>query len=161
MRGLHWLITLVVLGGALIATEKPASAQQFVWCNVSTTPVSFGAYDVFSTVPLASTGSVTYRCWNPQNNDKTMTIWLDDGINAPSNNPRQLSNGTSRLDYNLYLDAAHALIWGDPNPNHYHGIVPAWAWWTTATVTVYGLIPAGQDVPAGTYTDTVVVTFQF
>jgi spore coat protein U-like protein len=157
MRGLRWLVTLVVLGGALIVAERPASAQ---WCSFGTTSVSFGAYDVFSTVPLASTGSVTYRCRNMSSTPQPITVWLGKG-RSPTNNPRQMSSGVGTLNYNLYLDAAHTLIWGDPNPGDFDGTIPAWSWGTTRTVTVYGLVPAGQDVPAGTYTDTVVVTFQF
>ena len=151
MRGVRWLVSLAVLGGALLLAERPASAQ---WYTFATTSVSFGSYDVFSTVPLASTGTVTYRCWFAS----SMVVWLGKG-NAPTNNPRQLSSGTGHLDYNLYLDAAHTLIWGDPNPNHYDG--GQVFWWQAQTVTVYGLIPAGQDATAGTYSDTVVVTFQF
>jgi spore coat protein U-like protein len=151
MKGVRWLVALTILGGALIVAERPALAQ---WCSFGTTSVSFGSYDVFGTVPLASTGSVTYRCFFAN----SMTIWLGKG-NAPTNNPRQMSSGTNLLYYNLYLDASHSLIWGDPTPNHYDG--GQIFWWAPQTVTVYGLIPSGQDVPAGAYTDTVVVTFQF
>jgi spore coat protein U-like protein len=152
MRGVRWLVTLAVLAGTLIVAERPATAQ---WCSFGTTSVAFGAYDVFGTVPLASTGTITYGCWFAN----TMTIWLSKGMNAPTNTPRQMSNGIDRLNYNLYLDAARTLIWGDPNPSHYDG--GQVFWWQSQTVNVYGVIPAGQDVPAGTYTDSVVVTFQF
>jgi spore coat protein U-like protein len=152
MRGARWLVILTILGGALIASERPAWAQ---WCGFSATSVSFGSYDVFSPVPLASTGTVSYRCLLPQG----MTIWLGKGLNAPNNNPRQMASGMDRLNYNLYLDPGHTQIWGDPNPNHYddgtRGV------WVNTTVNVYGLIPAGQDVPAGNYTDSVTVTFNF
>jgi spore coat protein U-like protein len=152
MKGARWLVCLAVLVVALIASERTASAQ---WCAFETTPVSFGSYDVFNTVPLASTGTVTYRCLYVA----SMTIWLSKGQVASTNNPRQLASGTDRLNYNLYLDAGHTMIWGDPNPSQYTG-GPTFLW-ATNSVTVYGIIPAGQDVAAGTYTDTVVVTFQF
>ncbi len=153
MRGVRWLVTVAILGGALIVAERPASAQ---WCSFGTTSVDFGSYDVFNTVPLASTGSITYQCFFAGN----MTIWLSKGMNAPTNNPRQLSTGIDRLNYNLYLDATHSQVWGDPSPNRYFTNLP-FLMWQPATVTVYGLIPAGQDVRAGAYTDSVVVTFQF
>src|SRR5664279_5642945 len=112
MRRLRWWLTLAILGGVLIISERSASAQ---WCSVGATPVSFGSYDVFSPVPLASTGTVTYRCLFAQ----SMTIWLDKGLNAPTNSPRQMTSGIDRLNYNLYLDAGHTQVWGDPSPNHY------------------------------------------
>jgi spore coat protein U-like protein len=152
MRGARWLVILAVLGGALLAGERPASAQ---FCSFGATSVSFGSYDVFNPVPLASTGTVSYRCLFLQG----MNVWLSKGLNAPTNNPRQLASGTDRLNYNLYLDPGHTQIWGDPNPNHYYD--GTFNLWVTATVTVYGLIPAGQDVPAGNYTDSVTVTFNF
>ena len=151
MRFAHWLFILSLTTGTLTASERLAFAQN---CSVTTTSISFGVYDVFDTVPLASTGSLTIRCfWAP-----TVAVWLGKG-NAPTNNPRQMASGANRLSYNLYLDAAHTAIWGDPSPNHYDtGLV----WWRSpATVTIYGLVPAGQDVPAGTYLDTVSVTINF
>ncbi len=147
----RWLFCSCVVAGALLAAERPASAQ---YCSVSTTAVSFGIYDVFGTVPLASTGSVTIRClFSPG-----VEVWLSKGVNAPTNLPRQLASGGDRLDYNLYIDAARTAVWGDPNPNHYH--TGPLLWWPV-TLTIYGQIPAGQDVPAGTYTDAVTVTINF
>jgi len=151
MKGKRPLLALTVLLGALLAGQGTARAQ---FCSVSTTPVSFGIYDVFSPTPLASTGTVSYRCLLALG----MTIWLSKG-GAPTNDPRRMSNGSDDLKYNLYLDPAHTLIWGDPNPNAYDAGWPGL--WTLHTVTIYGLIPAEQDVVAGTYTDTIVVTFQF
>jgi spore coat protein U-like protein len=151
MRVARSIFCLCIAAGALLATERPAAAQ---YCSVATTSISFGIYDVFSTVALASTGSVTVRClFSPG-----VAVWLDKGINAPTNLPRQLASGGNRLDYNLYIDAAHTAVWGDPNPNHQDtGLL---LWWPI-TLTVYAQIPAGQDVPAGTYTDTVTVTINF
>jgi spore coat protein U-like protein len=49
-------------------------------------------------------------------------------------------------------------IWGDPNPNQYSRF---WVWNESGTLPVYGLIPAGQDVPVGSYNDFVVATINF
>jgi spore coat protein U-like protein len=151
MRLARWFFCLCLAAGALVASPRPGFAQN---CSVTTTSISFGIYDVFSTVALASTGSVTVRCFLSPG----VAVWLDKGVNAPSNLPRQLASGSNRLSYNLYLDAAHTAVWGDPNPNHADtGMI---LWWPV-TLTVYAQIPAGQDVPAGTYTDTVTVTINF
>lgn len=151
MRLAAWLFRLLAVVAVLATTERPAAAQS---CSVTTTPIAFGIYDVFSTVPLASTGSVTVRCFFSPG----AKVGLGKGSNAPTNLPRQLASGGNRLDYNLYIDAAHTAVWGDPTPNHVDtGLL---LWWPV-TLTVYGQIPAGQDVPAGTYTDTVTVTINF
>ena len=67
----------------------------------------------------------------------------------------------NQLQYNLYKDAAYAQIWGNGtggtvtlvNTNSGSGVGP--------THTIYGRIPAGQDLPVGVYTDTIVITITF
>jgi spore coat protein U-like protein len=73
-------------------------------------------------------------------------------------------SGTHPLSYNLYLNTAHTQIWGD-------GTRGTSTISTTLTVTrrrpaqarqtVYGMIPSGQDVAAGSYSDTIVVTVSY
>jgi spore coat protein U-like protein len=152
MTGVRWLILLALLGAASMVGGRSAWAQT---CTISTTPVAFGMYSVFNTAPLASNGTLTCSCSRRTN----VTIWIGKGLYAPTNNPRQMAGGNERLDYNLYLDAAHTLIWGDPNPTQY-GPVPVRRR-NGLSVTVYGLIPAGRDVAAGSYTDSVIVTINY
>jgi spore coat protein U-like protein len=72
-----------------------------------------------------------------------------------------MRNGSNYLQYNLYKDAAYAQVWGDgtggtvtlANTNSGSGTGP--------THTIYGRIPAGQDLPVGTYTDSIVITITF
>ena len=149
---------LVALGLALaVLLVTPFLAVAVPNCDISTTGVSFGTYNVFSATPLDSTGSVSYKCTG---NAANITIALDRG-GAPSFNPRQMLKGTEALNYNLYRDAARTTIWGDgtggtsvySDPNPPNGL--------TTPVTIYGRIPAGQDVSAGTYTNTVTATITF
>jgi len=151
MRGMRWLVSLSVLGVALVVGELSASADT---CWVSTTPVAFGNYNAVSTTDLATTGSVHYWCLGPG----TITVYLSKGI-AGNNNPRQMAFGANRLNYNLYLDASHTQVWGDPTPYCYRTIDPNL--WADVTVTIYGLIPQGQDVAAGNYTDNITATINF
>ncbi len=146
-------IALGLVVTAILATALPVEAA----CTISTTPVSFGSYDVFATTPVDSTGSVTYRC-QPQ--DKNITVSLNKG-GSPTFDPRRMLKGSEALNYNLFLDPARVQIWGDgtagtqvhsdKNPPNNQDV----------TVTVFGRIPAGQDVSAGTYTDTITATVTF
>jgi spore coat protein U-like protein len=149
-------VMLAICGGFLALVPAPALAGSG-GCSISTTPVSFGAYSTMDSTPLASTGTITYSCAQSAQ-AKTVLIWIDKGQHAPSNNPRQMASGADRLDYNLYLDGSHTAIWGDPNPNQY-AFAPANG--VSYDVTVYGLVPALQDLPTGTYTDTLVVTLNW
>jgi spore coat protein U-like protein len=153
MRGIRCLVSLSVLGAALLCCGGTAVAQPWQGCTITTTSVSFGTYDVFNTVSLPSTGTISYRCfwW------ESIQVTLSKGLYAPGNNPRQLASGANLLSYNLYLDAAHTQIWGDPNPNHYDNS----GWFISGSVTIYGLIPAGQDVAAGIYSDNITATINF
>jgi spore coat protein U-like protein len=153
MRGMRSFVALMVLAGALLFGASRAHAQ-WATCTITATPVSFGSYDVFSSSDLVTTGSISYSCrgfaW-------TLSVSLSKG-GAPNNNPRRMASGRNHIDYNLYLDAAHTQIWGDPNPNQYSRF---WVWNESGTLPVYGLIPAGQDVPVGSYNDFVVATINF
>jgi spore coat protein U-like protein len=154
---MQWLLALLVLGAAWTSGERPASAQ---WgggsCTITANPVNFGTYDVFSSTDLPSTGTVRYQCTNLWWSN--VTVYLSKG-SAPNNNPRQMARGADRISYNLYLDAAHTQIWGDPSPYSYSHFY----WWGNAdvTLTIYGLIPALQDVTRGSYSDSVTATVNF
>ena len=153
MSGVRWLVSLFILGATLVIGGRSTSAQT---CSITTTPVSFGIYDVFSLTDLASTGSVHYQCtWLVL---RQRTVYLSKG-SAPSNNPRQMVSGANRLNYNLYLDAGHTQIWGDPNP--YSFSETGWDFFQNVTLTIYGSIPAGQDVPTGSYSDAIIATVNF
>jgi spore coat protein U-like protein len=72
-----------------------------------------------------------------------------------------MKKGAESLTYNLYRDAAFATVWGDGSgttgtyqignpPNNLN-----------VNLTVYGRVPALQDVSAGSYSDTVIATVNF
>jgi spore coat protein U-like protein len=144
-----------VVAGAAIVMLLPAAAHAGS-CTVATTSISFGSYNVFSTAPVDSTATITYRC----NGGATVAIGITTGQSG-SFNPRVMAKGLEQLGYNLYLDAAHSTVWGDsssgsqlyfdPNPPNNHNV----------TVTVYGRMPAGQDAGAGAYSDSVTVVVLF
>ena len=126
-------------------------------CTISTTPISFGPYNVFTTSATAANGTITYRC---SNNDHNITIAISTGSSGAFSN-RTLKKGTENLTYNLYLDAAFSSIWGDGSGGTatYHiGNPPNGV---DVSLTVYGRVPALQDVSAGSYTDTVIATITF
>lgn len=126
-------------------------------CTISTTPISFGAYNVFNTSATAANGTITYRCGNTDHN---ITVAISTGASGTFAN-RTLKKSAETLTYNLYLDAAFTSIWGDGSGGtvSYHlGNPPNGV---DVNLTVYGRVPALQDVSAGSYTDTVVATIIF
>lgn len=143
---------IVVIVGVLSASDAFAQAS----CTISVTSVNLGSYNVFNGTALDSTGTITYQCNAMASN---ITITLSKGQSS-TYNPRTMTKGAEVLDYNLYRDAARTSIWGDgtsgtavysrnnpPNNN--------------VNLTVFGRVPAAQDVSAGSYSDTVSATINF
>ncbi len=139
-----------------LAVAVAWSRTAMATCTISTTPVSFGTYNVFFSTPLDSTGSVTFNCDNRAN----ITITLNNG-GATTFNPRRMLKGSEALNYNLYRDATRTSIWGDGTGGTQVYSDPRTPRNQNVTLTVYGRIPAGQDVSVGTYTNTVTATINF
>jgi spore coat protein U-like protein len=147
-----------------ITTTLAALFFLFLWaedsagkgrCWVSTTPVNFGSYDIFATMPADSTGAVSLYC----NQENFITASIAPSTNSGSFDPRQmrLATGTDLMDYNLYRDASRTQIWGDGTGGTFM-ISGTVARKGTVNYTVYGRIPAGQDISAGLYMETLTVT---
>ena len=67
----------------------------------------------------------------------------------------------SRARRQFVVDAARTAVWGDGTGGSQAGpgVIARGALGTT-TAWVFGRIPAGQDAVAGTYGDTIRVTFE-
>jgi spore coat protein U-like protein len=70
-------------------------------------------------------------------------------------------NGTDRLFYNLYRDAARTTIWGDGTNGTQSYFIGNPANNQDISVAIFGRIPASQNVKVGAYTDTITVTLSF
>jgi spore coat protein U-like protein len=128
-------------------------------CTASATGVSFGIYQPSSATP--STGVVTMSC--------TVTIGtgsiaysIDLSAGNGSFAARKMTSGSNALNYNLYTTSADAAVWGDGTSGT--SVVSDSYSITVLTVknyTVYGLMPASQNIPAGSYSDTIMVTVNY
>jgi spore coat protein U-like protein len=157
------LQVFIVLAVSLMLWPPSVGAQaQPVRCTVTATPVAFSGYDVFSPIPSDSFGTVTIACNIPAQNPRApvvATIFLSPGASG-NFSPRQmqpLAGGSDRLTYNLYSDASMAAVWGDGTAGTVtltQAITKEMPW----NATIYGRIPARQNVRAGTYSDVITVT---
>jgi spore coat protein U-like protein len=126
--------------------------------------LAFGNYDpavANATSDLPGNGTLQITCTNGAN----PKIWMDQGttpdiaggsgIETPH---RQMTSGTTstKLAYQLYQQD-HTTVWGGDDATG----VPWPTDGTTMTVSVYGVIPHGQPVAAGAYTDTVTITLHY
>lgn len=126
-------------------------------CNVGATNINFGAYDVFSNLPKDSTGTISVDC--DEAPPPIVVIRIGPSFTSGGFKPRQMRHTSrqDRLSYNLFIDSSMSVVWGDGTQgtmivsNKVHKNKP----WITP---YYGRIPAGQDVSAGTYSETLSVT---
>lgn len=122
-------------------------------CTVSVNAVDFGIYDVFASTDSDSTGNIEVTCDVSTN----YTLSLSAGNGTYSE--RLMASGTHTLIYNLYTDATRSVIWGDGSSST--SVVDGSSAGTAQNHTVYGRIPARQNIHVNTYTDAVVVTVEF
>ncbi len=132
-----------------------SASEALALCFVATTPLNFGAYDVFVTTPTDSAGTITVSCTV----NTVVTVQIGISPTSGSFNPRQMKHATlpDLLNYNVYRNAARTSIWGDGTGGtavQSRLIRPG----RPRTWNAFGRIVAGQDVTVGNYTDTLTVT---
>ena len=116
-----------------LALWAPAAAAQKC-SGLTVTPMVFTNYSPFG-AGVSATSTITYSC------DPGVTqAWI--GIF----DKRALAAGGNSLQYEIYEDSAHSIVWPSAPP----AAVPVG---TNVTLTAYGLLPP-QDVAAGSYTGT-------
>ena len=152
-----------VMGAVITLCVPSVSWAILESCTVSATSLPFGSYNPANGVALDGTGTVDVTCSvTLVGLGASWTIQLSSG-GALSYTPRQMANGAARMNYNIFTTARRTTVWGDgsgatavvadnqtlingTSVNHY---------------TMYGRIPALQDVRAGAYTDSIVVTLLY
>lgn len=140
------------------------SASVAANCTITTSPVAFGVYDTVSGAAVNATGGVSIACTK----GAATTVTLGLGANA-AGSVRQMKDATTNvLGYELYQQPGttpgaactfSGTVWGTTGAGIF---TPAAA--PSKAVRAYnvcGVVTAGQDVPAGTYNDTVVATVNF
>ncbi|MDE2069775.1 MAG: spore coat protein U domain-containing protein [Gammaproteobacteria bacterium] len=131
-------------------------------CTISSTAVNFGNYNPLNVASVTGTSTLTFQCPSGvPRSGITYTISLSSGSGTYVQ--RTLTSGGNVLNYNLYTDSTLTTVWGDGSsgsttvsttvsrPQARAGV----------TNTVYGNIPAQQDMIPGSYTDTITVTVTF
>jgi spore coat protein U-like protein len=145
----------IILSVFFLAYAGMAWGQE---CRVTVSPLNFGNYDTYSGAPRDTTGKINITC----DAGLSFTIKLDQGESPGRNfNPRELkaAGGKDSLKFNLYRDSARQEIWGDGTGNTF--IVTGTGTGNPISLTVYGRIPARQNVPAEHYSDQINVIVDY
>lgn len=118
--------------------------------------VNFGKYAVFSLAANNNgVGSLSVHCQG--GGSPTYSIMLGAG-QSQSYLSRVMESGGNVLNYNLYTNATRVHVWGDGTGG---SRVIAVVRNSHTTLSIFGQIPAGQDVRTGVYTDSIIATINF
>jgi len=148
--GLAFALVAVTGPAALAQTaELSVTAQIEASCVVNAGSLDFGPYTSTDLDPTEGEGSFSYQCTSGSD----ITLSLGPGQN-PQGEGRAMASGAARLRYNLYQDVGHDQEWATDGAAVIVEDTPS----TLQTVDVYGLIEAGQESPAGSYSDSVTIT---
>lgn len=159
--------TLLLSLGLLWSAQSSAAIS----CDVAATGVAFGVYNPLAGADVDTTGNVNVSCTRTGLLDLTpgisYSVQLNPG-NSGGYSSRELGSGAAMLNYNLYRNAARTLIWGDgTGGSSAQGGNVSFPLLNLSSVTrdndhtIYGRIFGGQNVAAGSYTDTINVTVIF
>lgn len=147
---------LNLLLGLLLA--YPIAGARAAGCTVDTSGgLDFGQYDVFAATATDSESNIILTC----DLLSAPLISIEIGASATSGGilQRQMQSAVSasRLDYNLFIDPARTIVWGDyaaGTPLTMLNINDG----TPRQLHVYGRIPPRQNANVGSYSDHVMVT---
>ena len=156
------LLALIALGLARLVCAGTTTGNLSVSatvsnnCQITNTPaVAFGNYDTLSVTPIDATGTISLACTK----GAVAVIALDTSANPThaTGTTRAMKDAASDyVSYELYSDSSRTAVWKSSGVTE-----PAAPSKAAVDYTVYGRIPAGQDVPANAYSDTVVITVSF
>ena len=164
-------VTPEIVLAATASTSVPVSANVTQNCAISTSAaLAFTTYDpvgVNATVPLNATGQISVTC---SKGAVGLTIGMDNGTHVAATQRQMIGvTATNLLQYNLFQPPSNT-------PGTACTFPGTTAWTTSGTglltltsaptkvarlYNVCGTIPAGQDVAADTYSDTVGATINF
>lgn len=152
----RFFISAILAVAALALTTLHSKAATPNRCTVSSTPVTFGAYDRLTSSDLTALGSITVTCTAVG----PIAIFLSAGGSGSFASRRMIAAGNLPLSYNLYIDQLGSRIWGNGTGGSQSLTTTSAA--SSMPFQIFGRIPALQTtVRAGSYSDTVMVTVNF
>jgi len=163
------ILSILALAAPVFAASTPTTftvkAAVVANCTISATDMDFGNYDPVGAndttgADAYASSTVTVACTK---NAPNVWIGLDAGSNgaSASGTTRAMAGGGDFLSYELYsLDPnpAPGAAWGNTQAT---GVSYVAASKAATGITVYGRTPKGQDVSAGSYTDTITATINY
>lgn len=121
----------------------------------ATSPVNFGSRGVLN-ANFDATGTISVTCTTSA--PYTIGLGVGTGSGATLTARKMTGPGSATVTYQLFRDAARSLNWGDIASGD---TLAGTGSGSAQTIDVYGRVGSQTTPPAGTYDDTVLVTFDY
>lgn len=150
-----------MLAAALALGPAPAAAAITAGsCSVTTAGLTFSSYNSQTKAQVDGTGTLTVTCSGSGSN--TLTMGLSNGGGSTCTT-RRMASGANLLSYQIYRESARTSNFCDTSTSRVSFALnfPSGTTVQTATVTMYGRIPASQNPAVGSaYLDTLTATLR-
>jgi spore coat protein U-like protein len=159
--------TRVVRTLAALAFAVHCNGAFAIACSLTVTGLSFGNYDLFSATALDTTGNVDVTCAkDAADGNGAITVAYAVALSAGSSNSlaqRTMLSGSDALQYNVYSNSLRTVVWGAGATSQLTSSMKLTGprGQQTNSHSAYGRAPPLQDVGAGLYADTLVLTLTF
>ena len=134
----------------------PLSGMAAPRCTLSTSGMAFGTYNPAQPTPLDGITTVQLDC--SQTTVYTMEASTAK-INPDGSREMKAGGAAGNAIYFLYIDPSRTQVWGDGTGNTYslNGTTAG----SVVDHSIYGRVPAGQLLGAGSYKDKVLIRANF
>ena len=165
----RWVCALAISIGFAPAHASPAPIpNKELSCAVTASTLAFGRFDPLGGA-LPGTGTISGTCSGALGHSEGGFVTLGNGDRLQPNGNRAMGCTTCTgrfasdlLQYQLYTDASHSTVWIGNASVQVFGHPAEHEWRATVYGTIFAAVPGGMnDVAAGGYADSVLVTINF
>ncbi len=159
-RAAFWPLSVLSVGltplsvwAATATTTFQVTATVQATCLISATNLAFGTY---TGVQVAQTSTISITCTNTTPYNVGLNAGTAPGATVSTR--KMTGPSAALLSYAMYQDAGHTINWGNTVGTD---TVAGTGNGSAQTLTVYGLLTAGQYVTPGAYVDTITATVTY
>lgn len=144
-----------ISGATATIPSFSVSANVVSACEVDSATLNFGSISGVIPNAIDADTQIAVRCTS--GTDYDVRLGLGNGLLVTDPAQRKMTSLLGTLRYGLYQDAARTQVWGNSSTND----VSATGTGSNQLFPVYGRIHGSQNVPAGNYSDTVLITVEY
>ena len=123
-------------------------------CDMTVSPLNFGNYNYLANDMQSSNGSIAVRCSGSSNELISYRIKITAGSSGDFSSRAMVSQGEN-LHYNIYLDPARTIVWGDGTGGSSY-LTGSCRTGNTCRYPVYAtILSSNNGVIVGNYTDNI------